>query len=61
MIIYCAAGNRSAYAAKTLTELGYTDVVSMAGGFTGWKQNGHEWKMPRTLTPSSWSATAATR
>jgi len=49
VILYCESGNRSAYAAKTLTELGYTDVVSLAGGFSGWKDNGHEWKVPRTL------------
>src|SRR2546421_1688239 len=51
VIIYCAQGNRSAYAAKTLTELGFEDVVSLRGGFAEWKQNGHEWKVPRTLTP----------
>src|SRR3954454_21654468 len=51
VILYCAAGNRSAFAAKTLHELGYSDVVSLAGGFSNWKQNGHEWKLPRTLTP----------
>jgi molybdopterin/thiamine biosynthesis adenylyltransferase/rhodanese-related sulfurtransferase len=51
VIIYCAVGNRSAYAAKTLGELGYTNVASLAGGYSGWKQNGHEWKLPRTLTP----------
>jgi sulfur-carrier protein adenylyltransferase/sulfurtransferase len=51
VIIYCASGVRSAYAAKTLAELGYTDVVSLAGGFSGWKQNGYDWKQPRTLTP----------
>jgi len=34
-----------------LAELGYTDVVSLAGGFSGWKQNGYDWKQPRTLTP----------
>src|SRR5207244_4915058 len=50
LIVYCAAGNRSAYAAKTLTELGFGDVLSMSGGFTQWKQNGHEWKTPRTLS-----------
>jgi sulfur-carrier protein adenylyltransferase/sulfurtransferase len=49
VIIYCATGTRSAYAAKTLAELGYTDVVSLAGGFSGWKENGYEWKVPRTL------------
>src|SRR5437763_1444478 len=32
VVIYCAGGIRSAFAAKTLAELGYTDVVSMAGG-----------------------------
>ena len=40
LVVYCAAGNRSAFAAKTLEELGYEDVVSLAGGFTDWKRNG---------------------
>jgi sulfur-carrier protein adenylyltransferase/sulfurtransferase len=40
LVVYCSAGNRSAFAAKTLEELGYTDVVSLAGGFTDWKRNG---------------------
>src|SRR6476646_4602207 len=51
VIIYCATGNRSVYAAKTLSELGYEDVVSMAGGFAAWKQNGHDWRVPRALNP----------
>jgi molybdopterin/thiamine biosynthesis adenylyltransferase/rhodanese-related sulfurtransferase len=51
LVVYCAAGNRSAFAAKTLTELGYTDVVSLAGGFTDWKRNGFAIDVPRTLTP----------
>src|SRR5258706_6296426 len=33
IVIYCAAGNRSAFAAKTLQDLGYSDVVSMTAGF----------------------------
>jgi sulfur-carrier protein adenylyltransferase/sulfurtransferase len=40
VLVYCAAGNRSAFAAQTLGELGYADVVSLAGGFTDWKRNG---------------------
>jgi sulfur-carrier protein adenylyltransferase/sulfurtransferase len=40
VLVYCAAGNRSAFAAQTLGELGYTDVVSLAAGFTDWKRNG---------------------
>jgi sulfur-carrier protein adenylyltransferase/sulfurtransferase len=42
VVLYCAAGNRSAFAAKTLEELGYEDVVSLAGGFTDWKRNGFQ-------------------
>ena len=40
VIVYCSAGNRSAFAAKTLADLGFEDVVSLAGGFTDWKRNG---------------------
>jgi molybdopterin/thiamine biosynthesis adenylyltransferase/rhodanese-related sulfurtransferase len=40
VVLYCSAGNRSVFAAKTLEELGYENVVSLAGGFTDWKRNG---------------------
>jgi molybdopterin/thiamine biosynthesis adenylyltransferase/rhodanese-related sulfurtransferase len=40
IVLYCSAGNRSAFAAKTLGELGYEDVTSLSGGFTDWKRNG---------------------
>jgi molybdopterin/thiamine biosynthesis adenylyltransferase/rhodanese-related sulfurtransferase len=40
IVVYCSGGSRSAFAAKTLGEFGYTDVVSLAGGFTDWKRNG---------------------
>ena len=51
VVLYCAAGNRSAFAAKTLEELGYTRVHSLIGGFTDWKRNGLEITLPRVLTP----------
>jgi len=51
VIIYCASGVRSAFAAKTLEDLGYTDVASMTGGFGRWKNEGRTWKTPATLTP----------
>ncbi|MGH3002777.1 MAG: ThiF family adenylyltransferase, partial [Gaiellaceae bacterium] len=51
LVVYCAAGNRSAFAAKTLTALGYDTVHSLVGGFTDWKRNGREVTMPRTLSP----------
>ncbi len=50
VVVYCAGGTRSAFAADTLTQLGYTDVVSMAGGFNKWKDEGRAWKAPASLT-----------
>jgi molybdopterin/thiamine biosynthesis adenylyltransferase/rhodanese-related sulfurtransferase len=50
IVLYCAAGNRSAYAARTLEELGYEDVASMAGGYDAWKGEGRDWRVPRALT-----------
>ena len=49
VVIYCAGGVRSAFAARTMQELGYTDVVSMAGGFGRWKDEGRPWRTPVTL------------
>ena len=49
VIVYCAGGARSAFAAKTLEELGYENVVSLAGGFTEWKRNGFPTELPRSL------------
>jgi molybdopterin/thiamine biosynthesis adenylyltransferase/rhodanese-related sulfurtransferase len=49
VVVYCAAGNRSAFAAKTLEELGYEDAVSLAGGFTDWKRNGFPTQLPHGL------------
>jgi sulfur-carrier protein adenylyltransferase/sulfurtransferase len=50
VILYCASGNRSAWATRTLVEdLGYEHVESMTGGFTLWKDRGYEVEVPRTL------------
>jgi sulfur-carrier protein adenylyltransferase/sulfurtransferase len=51
VVVYCAGGTRSVFAAKTLGEMGYADVVSLAGGFTAWAGGGAPWEMPRLLTP----------
>jgi molybdopterin/thiamine biosynthesis adenylyltransferase/rhodanese-related sulfurtransferase len=51
VVLYCASGNRSALAAKTLEELGYENVESMTGGYTLWKDRGYEVEVPRVLTP----------
>jgi molybdopterin/thiamine biosynthesis adenylyltransferase/rhodanese-related sulfurtransferase len=51
VVLYCASGARSAYAADTLEKLlGYEDVASMAGGITLWKDRGYEVEVPRSLT-----------
>jgi len=49
VVVYCAGGVRSAFAAKTLQELGYQTVESMVGGFGRWKDEGRDWKQPATL------------
>ena len=51
LVAMCAGGVRSAFAAVTLEQMGYTDVVSMDGGFNKWKDEGREWQRPRTLSP----------
>src|SRR4051812_44963895 len=51
VILYCASGNRSALAAKTLRDdLGYENVESMTGGYTLWKDRGYEVEQPRQWT-----------
>jgi molybdopterin/thiamine biosynthesis adenylyltransferase/rhodanese-related sulfurtransferase len=50
VILYCAGGVRSALAARSLNELGYTNVASMAGGFTAWKRAGLEFDRPFVMT-----------
>jgi molybdopterin/thiamine biosynthesis adenylyltransferase/rhodanese-related sulfurtransferase len=49
IVLYCAGGNRSVFGAKTLADLGYENVVSLAGGYTDWKRNGYPTQLPRTL------------
>ena len=51
VVVYCAGGVRSAFAARTLGELGYSNVLSMAGGFGKWKDEGRAWTTPASLTP----------
>ncbi len=51
IVVYCAGGIRSALAAKTLQEMGYSKVYSMLGGFNKWKDLGLPWKMPAALSP----------
>jgi molybdopterin/thiamine biosynthesis adenylyltransferase/rhodanese-related sulfurtransferase len=52
VVLYCASGNRSALAARTLmNDLGYEDAESMVGGITLWKDRGYEVEVPRQLSP----------
>jgi molybdopterin/thiamine biosynthesis adenylyltransferase/rhodanese-related sulfurtransferase len=51
VVLYCASGQRSAWAARTLIEdLGYEHVSSMTGGFTLWKDRGYDVDVPRFMS-----------
>ncbi|HEY0492691.1 MAG TPA: molybdopterin-synthase adenylyltransferase MoeB [Candidatus Dormibacteraeota bacterium] len=52
IVVYCAAGNRSAFAAETLQQMGYQNVASLKGGFGAWKDSGFKFVIPRDLTPA---------
>jgi adenylyltransferase/sulfurtransferase len=51
VLLYCAGGTRSVFAARTMQEMGYTNVTSLRGGFTAWKDSGRRFVVPRTLNP----------
>ena len=50
IVAYCAGGTRSAFAAKTLQDLGYTNVESANPGFVRWKDLGYPVEQPPQLT-----------
>ena len=51
IVLACASGRRSLLAGRTLQEMGYQSVASLAGGFTRWKQSGRRFEVPRSLAP----------
>jgi molybdopterin/thiamine biosynthesis adenylyltransferase/rhodanese-related sulfurtransferase len=51
VVVYCATGVRSVFAARTMLELGYENVVNMRGGFSRWKDLGFEFEIPKVLDP----------
>lgn len=50
VVVYCAGGVRSALAARNLKEMGYDHVISLIGGFNGWKNAGFDFKIPLVLS-----------
>jgi molybdopterin/thiamine biosynthesis adenylyltransferase/rhodanese-related sulfurtransferase len=50
VVLYCAGGVRSLFAAQTLVDMGYTDVVSVKGGFQAWKSAGYDFATPVVLS-----------
>jgi rhodanese-related sulfurtransferase len=46
LVLYCGGGYRSALAADMLQKMGYTDVLSLAGGYTAWLNAGHSVEKP---------------
>lgn len=49
LVLYCGGGYRSALAAANLQKMGYHNVISMDGGFRGWKEAG----LPIETPPAS--------
>ena len=52
IVAMCAGGARSAFAARTLQEMDYKNVVSMDGGFNQWKNESRRWEIPAVLDQS---------
>ena len=50
IVLYCAGGTRSALAARALADIGYTNVKSLAGGFSAWKRAGLPFDRPFVMT-----------
>jgi molybdopterin/thiamine biosynthesis adenylyltransferase/rhodanese-related sulfurtransferase/molybdopterin converting factor small subunit len=50
VVVYCAGGTRSLFAAEALQRLGYTRVQSLKGGFGGWEEAGLPVETPRVLS-----------
>jgi molybdopterin/thiamine biosynthesis adenylyltransferase/rhodanese-related sulfurtransferase len=50
VILQCASGTRSAYAARTLHEMGYENLYNLTGGFNAWKDRGLPWTAERSFT-----------
>ncbi len=50
LVVYCGGGVRSAMAAKTLHDMGYSNVVSMSGGFSRWRELDYPIMKPRVLS-----------
>jgi molybdopterin/thiamine biosynthesis adenylyltransferase/rhodanese-related sulfurtransferase len=50
VVLYCAGGVRSLFAAQTLVAMGYSEPISMKGGFQAWKSEGREWSKPVVLS-----------
>ena len=38
IVLYCGGGSRSALAAKSLKDMGFRNVMSLVGGYRGWKE-----------------------
>ena len=50
LVIYCAGGVRSLLAARNLKDMGYTNPVSLVGGFNAWKNAGYAFDIPSVLS-----------
>jgi len=49
LLVMCAGGVRSLFAAESLKQMGYADVRSVTGGFNRWKNDGLDFEIPKAL------------
>jgi len=49
IVLYCGGGNRSALGARSLQEMGYTQVFSLEGGFSQWRREGKPVEFPKEI------------
>jgi rhodanese-related sulfurtransferase len=49
IVLYCGGGFRSALAADNLQKMGYTNIISMDGGFSGWKEAGYSLETSKNI------------
>ena len=49
VVVYCAGGIRSLLAGQRLKDLGFQHVISMSGGYDGWRKHACRWSIPPPL------------
>lgn len=49
LVLYCKTSGRAALSAQSLQAMGYTQVISIGGGFDAWAESGHPVDKPQKI------------